>query len=491
MYRRQFILCNDLIPQLSDWNTSPLGKYHLYVHPDLKITTGQNNKHIITLLGDIFNPHYSNFDNSDIVCKIINTTESFDDILNSIYYCSGRYVLFYENKNQIIVLNDTLALREVYYCTSDNLILCASQPNLIQRYSQPFIKESTDPIKIDYNRHHRPLVREGRLWVGDETNFENINHLLPNHYLDLNNKQSIRYWPNKIISTIPTTDSAKQVSELLQGNIKAISNRYKLMMAVTAGNDSRSLLAASRKLVDKIYFFINKEKHLHDRSPDLVIPKDIFNRINIPFHIHEIDNNVDKEFNDIFLSNTYLSTNRIVSTIYNVYFRKHSDKVNLLGVGEIGREYYGKAPKNISGFYLARCLKYKNCSYAIAQCDKWLDDAKPFADKYNVDIMSMFLWEMLLGNWGAVGNSESDIAIEEFDPYDSHIIYEIMLSSSQKGHILFNEMYKQMWPELLDFPINPPVTFKENVKSMLKTFNFYFTIKKFEYLIERLYYKTN
>jgi len=78
------------------------------------------------------------------------------------------------------------------------------------------------------------------------------------------------------------------------------------------------------------------------------------------------------------------------------------------------------------------------------------------AEECNVDIMKLLLWEALLGNWGAVGNSESDIAIEEFDPYNSHYIYEIMLSVDSVQGDLFEGTFKEMWPELLDYPFNPP-----------------------------------
>jgi hypothetical protein len=169
-----------------------------------------------------------------------------------------------------------------------------------------------------------------------------------------------------------------------------------------------------------------------------------------------------------------------------VYFKNHQNKVNLLGVGEIGRDYYGKAPRNLTGYYLARNLKYKLSRYATAQCERWLQEARGIAEKYNVDIMKLFLWEGLLANWGVVGNSESDIAIEEFDPYDSHYIYEIMLSIDQKHTKgsppdFFKAMYKEMWPELLEFPFNPPDTIRARVRSWLIKMGLFQHLKRVRY----------
>ena len=331
------------------------------------------------------------------------------------------------------------------------------------------------------------LVRSGRLWVGDETCYLSVKHLMPNHYLDIGSLTVKRYWPNRRLEKMDLSAACKQSCDYLKGVLKAVTLRHEVMMAVTSGIDSRSLLAATREIKDKIYYFINHQDVGH-RYPDISVTRKIFERIGVSFHVHDVSEQVDKgfrkgflsnnihvhdlwgpvdeEFKKLFLNNTFMSMELYLHVIYNVYFKNHANKVNLLGVSEIGRDYYGAAPRDLDGYYLAHCLGYRNSSYATAQCEKWLREARRSAELCNVDIMSLFLWEVLLGNWGVVGNSESDIAIEEFDPYDSHYIYEIMLSvhgdNKKKGRIgkLFEAMFKEMWPELLDFPFNPVYTFK-------------------------------
>jgi hypothetical protein len=86
--------------------------------------------------------------------------------------------------------------------------------------------------------------------------------------------------------------------------------------------------------------------------------------------------------------------------------------------------------------------------------------------------MTLFWWEILIGNWGVVGNSESDIAIEEFDPYDSHQLYETFLAVDAKyrtfrDNILFKELIRFMWPQLLCVPFNPPDSPKDRAILML------------------------
>ena len=139
--------------------------------------------------------------------------------------------------------------------------------------------------------------------------------------------------------------------------MRAIVHRHPVMMAVTAGWDSRTLLAASRGIHDKIYFFINNEGIGHDHR-DIAVPKKIFESIGVPFHIHEIPNEVDDEFRRIFLDNTFFASERILPTIYNIYFKEHSEKANILGMGEIGRQRGGKEPKNWNCYRVLYLIEY-------------------------------------------------------------------------------------------------------------------------------------
>jgi len=165
----------------------------------------------------------------------------------------------------------------------------------------------------------------------------------------------------------------------------------------------------------------------------------------------------------------------LLPVIYNVYFRQHQDKINILGVGEIGRTKFFDPPRNLSAYYLSYMLKYRKSNYAVNECEAWLANSRPIADQYKLNIMTLFWWEVLIGNWGSVGNSESDIAIEEFDPYASHFLYEMFLSVDAKyrtfhDNILFDRLIRFMWPDLLKVPVNPPDNLKDLLISALDKF---------------------
>ncbi len=138
-------------------------------------------------------------------------------------------------------------------------------------------------------------------------------------------------------------------------------------------------------------------------------------------------------------------------------------------------------------------MKFKDSPYAVDQCQKWLEETLPAARNYGVNTMTLLLWEQLLGNWGAVGNSESDIAIEEFDPFDSHLMYETLLGVDKKyavygESIVFRELIRSMWPELLEAPINPPYKRRDHMKKVLTKAGVLAPLKKITYKIDRLKY---
>jgi hypothetical protein len=254
--------------------------------------------------------------------------------------------------------------------------------------------------------------------------------------------------------------------------MQAIVHRHSVMLAVTSGMDSRTLLAASKDIKDKIYYFINNQGMGHSH-PDISVPKKIFESIGLPFHVHDVPEGVDEEFRNIFLNNTFFATERILPTIYNVYFKNHSEKVNILGIGEIGRTRYGKVPKNLTSYRMAYKLGYKNSDYAIKQSEKILVELLPVGRKYKLNVLTLLYWEHTMGNWGTTGNSESDIAIEELDPYDSHFLYEIFLGVDEKSTkysdpVIFREMIRYMWPELSDWPISPPYKMRDKVVGYIK-----------------------
>ena len=494
-FRRQFLLSRNPLPLLTHWECLQVDQYCLQSHPDLEVRLVTDRDKRIVLIGSIFDPTKPEKGNAEILDDILFSINNLKSLFLWIKRYVGIYALLYKDEDETIIFHDALALREIYYSVKENQIICGSQPNLLIKYAEPEIGPRTDPDFVEYYEDHSNNSRWNPYckWIGDETYYDGIHHLLPNHYFDIKRYSVQRYWPNEPINKLDLEDAVSKACSFIQGSIRAVANRHSIMMAVTAGTDSRTLLAASRSIQDKIYFFINDQRQ-DPNHPDISIPKAIFENMGIPFHIHDVPKDVNDEFRQIFLSNTFFASERILPAIYNVYFKSHSDKVNVLGIGEIGRTRFGREPKKLDGYRIAYKMKYKKDRYAIKQGEKILLELLPVGHKFNINVLTLLYWEHWLGNWGATGNSESDIAIEEIDPYDSHYLYEIFLAVDNKHAdyykpAIFREMIRKMWPELMIWPINPPYRVQDKIGKYLKKAGMYPLLKEMKYRIYHAKYR--
>jgi len=469
-YRRQFILAAAPVTPPAGWNELKLNDYFLYTHPDLAVTEVTCREKSLVLLGHIFDSAEPEKKNVDIVKDILTRTDGMGGFFASLKPYAGNYALLYKDDREVLIAQDALALKQIYYCTVDNRVVCGSQPNLIVNFAHPQIGRTKDRDLLDFYGNR---LKETR-WVGDETLYEGVKHLLPNHYLDIGRRVAKRYWPNEPVRRLYLDEAVSRSCQYLQGILKAMALRHSLMMAVTAGTDSRVLLAASRDIRDKTYYFINNHTLGHSH-PDIVVPKKLFDRIGVPFHVHDVPKDMDDEFRRIHLSNTFFVTERLLTTIYNIYFKRHGDKVNVTGTGEIGRMRFGKEPKQLNSYLAAYKLGYADGGrYVIRQCDKILDEMLPVARKNGINMLTLLYWEQLNGNWGTVVNAETEIAVEVFDPYASHLLYEIFLGVDEKyvkyneePCVFFRDMIARMWPELLEWPINPADTIRGKIAGFL------------------------
>ena len=478
--------------QLADWKCLEIDQYYLYAHPDLEINQVANPKKIIVLIGSLFDPIEPDKGNAGILQDIHASATSMEGLFLGLKRYAGRYALLYKDDQDAVILHDALGLREIYYCTKDNQIVCGSQPNLVAKFSNPQIEPTRDPDLADFYRNHL----KNYSCIGDETYYEGVKHLLPNHYFHINKREAHRYWPNEPIKRLDLEEAVSMSCSFLQGIMRAMVHRHPVMMAVTAGTDSRTLLAASRSIQDKIYYFINNEDMGYSH-PDIAVPTKIFKSIRVPFQVHDVPKDVDDEFRRIFLNNVFLATERILPTIYNIYFKNHSEKVNILGTGEIGRTRFGKEPKNLNCYRIAYKLGYKDSRYVIKQSEQILAELLPVGKQFGINVLSLVHWEQNKGNRWVVGNSESDIAIEEVDPFDSHLLYEIFLGvdakyTKNRKNILFREMIRSMWPELLEWPINPPYTIRDKIVCFFEEVGMPEPLRELKYKVNYIWhcYKT-
>lgn len=105
------------------------------------------------------------------------------------------------------------------------------------------------------------MQRKSQFMFG-ETCDADCKRVMANHYLDLETFQLVRHWPKDDFSfqrdTFDRNSAALIISQRLTQILGALANSYSVALPISAGTDSRILLAAARPHLDRIdSFFVH------------------------------------------------------------------------------------------------------------------------------------------------------------------------------------------------------------------------------------------
>jgi hypothetical protein len=465
-FRRQYLIAPSAINCPFRCKQLKLNSRHiLYSHVDLLVHEIEKNHVRLVLLGDIFDFKQPGKGNPAILKDLIDL--SFSALLERLTDYSGRFVMIHIENNAIRIVHDAIAARKVYYCNHGQFVWLASRPNLLARVLNLKITENASKIDF-YNSPEFKILNNSN--IGNTTIYDTVFQLIPNFYLDVDSCQAVRYWPNKRLVYQPVSEVAVKCAEIIKGTMKSISNRYPVMLPLTAGKDSRLLMAATKDFCENVYFYTNRSDGLDDEHSDISVPNSLLAHLGLEYHVIEPCSSVDEEFKTLFFNNNSLASSRYLPFIYN-YYIKHPEKVNLPGnIATGGFEMFKSHHFHFSGKSMASLYKVEKFEHARDYYASWLSGAKDLCREYNIDLVSLFYWEERLANWGTQIQMEKDIAQEEINPFNSRALASLFFSVKPKYlkeplYILHKRIIKILWPELLAFPINPCL--KNSIKSAL------------------------
>lgn len=461
---------NKYVDELEGWKREKInGGIFLTIHPDLELEVLEKNGVQLTLLGFIIDPYNPNYTNKDILNNILDSTDNFKGALDRLYNYSGRWIIIYHDSHETKMVHDPCGMRQIFYTIKDGNIWCGSQPNII--VDELNNQKETNPELLDFV-NSAYYENEERFWVGDGSIFKGIKHLMPNHYLDLRCQKAERYWvDNELIQDIETT--VNEAATILKGSLLALNKRYDTMLAVTAGWDSRVLLAATKEMTSDIFHFVSTMNVLSHNHMDISIPNKLSTKLNFTLNVIDGLSPLKNEFKTILQKN--VTNARIIPKTLTIqhHLEFSSDKVNINGNGsEIVRSYFGhEHPDEIDASYLANLVGYPNLKYVMKSLDEWLSQAVDVSTKTGMTLTDLFYWEQRMGNWGGMYQAEQDIAIEEFSPFNNRkllmLLYKVDRTYRESpNYIIYEKLMKNMWSEVLQEPINP-MNFKSKLKKMV------------------------
>jgi len=461
LFRRQFLLGPTAYRPNAAWKVHGFGGgLFLSAHRDVESSVLSSKGRTIGLVGYWVDPFRPMASSEEILKHLLDTSRSLDELLCNTYPLSGRWVLLYKEAQGCYVFTDPCGFRQVYF-TQHGGGWCGSQPEIIRQVVE---------LKQDNDRCLRSFLssegyrRQESAWVGSGTVYDRCFHLLPNHYLCLQQWESVRFYPRASLPELESTEVAAEASLILRNTIEAMSLRSTLMLPVTAGYDSRVLLAASRNVSKRVTYYIDRMGVYDVDHPDVAVSAALTRSLGLKFSVLDSADNVSFWFSWINRRSVTRARNLPKSRMIYAHHQRKTTAVNVNGnASKVCRNFFDKKhvldQRALCAADLSRLLFHQELEYAVGALDAWRKDVGS-ALKFGYELLDMLYWEQRLGNWGSHFPAEQDIAIEEFSPFNNRRLLSLLLASPSCQRVapdfeLYRKMIQILWPEVLAAPFNP------------------------------------
>ncbi len=466
LYRNQFILGPRHVEELPSWKKISVGEsLCLTVHPDLSCCQATENGRSVTLLGFMLDPADAGATDQAIVNGLACKLSRCQDFFPHTYRYGGRWILIANDGNTTSLFHDAGGIRQAFYTHAGygSDIWCASQPGLLAKMFG--LKMSPEALELINSYHFRQ--NQEYWWPGDGSPYAEICHLLPNHWLDLGTRQVHRYWPDGNLAERPLDEIIDKAAATLRGLLASAANRFELAQSITAGWDSRLLLAASKDIAHRISYMTVRQMDMRESHADISVPARLLRRLGLDHHVVRSSLHTDPDFIQMFKANVTLAHDHYApdaNAILKYYGLRKA--VISAGVSEIVRDPTIGTERSVRSRITSEEMSVELYNtgynpYAIREIEKWFSG---IGNICNVDLDTIFYWEQRVGNWLAGNQLEFDSAWQEIViPYNCRSLLIDMLSVRERDrrhpkNLLFQKLIMNLWPEVLQEPINPHKT---------------------------------
>jgi hypothetical protein len=388
----------------------------------------------------------------------------FHDLERWMADLTGQYVIIAFTSSEGRLYLDAAGARSVIWCSHQRV--CASSSALV-----PYDELTHDDVDLI---QALGIPETAFFFPFGLTPRHKINRLLPNHYLDLGAWDAVRHWP---LTPVPSVTPHHAVDELIQrlsGVIQAVCENSEPLMSLTAGRDSRMLLACAKALVSQIQFFTWE---LPDATAkvDLQVAETLKRACGLRhkvYQFHEATSHDKAEW--LYRTGCAVGEPRGMSLVTTNRLMKHRFYLPALG-SEVGRAFYWKASDRadtkLSAEELLARLKHPIVPRLVERAASWLD-AVPVEKTF--DILDLLYIEQRLGCWAGVWDLGWADGPLRLPPFYNRRIFTLLLGLPYdyriKQQLASDLIQRSDWPELLNFaPFNPKTKdFRNRLREALR-----------------------
>jgi len=301
------------------------------------------------------------------------------------------------------------------------------------------------------------ILRDGWFPAG-LTAHEGVFRLMPNHYLDLDDFTTHRHWPQGEIA--PTGDphaACGRILECMRATMRPCLAREGLSITLTAGNETRMLLAAARPFHEKAEFVTVDS---HEARLDRVRAGELARRFGLNHRLVPIEQASAEQACEWHARTGYCAGGPHLKT-HPTAARLAPDTWLVGGVsGEVGRGFFWRESDDddteITPEGLWARMGLPSHPDGIEAVADWLEEVRGLPSLLKLDLAYL---ELRVGSWGFDTVYASPVR-RPLQPLVSRAVYSAMLSlphdwRRMQGHSnrMVQEVIRQGWPDLLDLPI--------------------------------------
>jgi len=411
------------------------------------------------VIGEVIHPDHAHWDKHDIAQFLMfhwdNRQAEIDKLV-------GRFaIILITEDGEIEIQTDAIGLRSVYFTTTEkNGIVAGSHAKLVARAANDGqVKEVRQIHALGY--------------PGIDTSYVDVYRIPPNNALSIRTGKLRRFFP--IAPIVPTSleeswdfafTRAKQV-------VSGLANRLErpVLMSLTGGLDSRSTLAATKGLWDKLDFFTYVSGQHPQHELDVMVASDIAAILGLRHQtVAYADISPNPHVINAIKSNSFSVHQRNLSCAYFEFFgnqRYVHVRTNLMELARSNLyEHHGKNPAFLNGPNSAEKMAEYYCLAGKRELSETISGA--FARQFNDANMraaleyaspwDLFFIEHRMGAWQAAVVAESDVSFDTIIAFNSREIIKRFIGVPQETRSTSNYLQKKirsLIPEISDIPINP------------------------------------
>jgi hypothetical protein len=369
-----------------------------------------------------------------------------------IYSLGGRFIaIILMSRMSRVYLDPCGSLAAIF---SKRHEIVASSPMLI-----PYSEGCDDNLQLISSFN----IPDSRAWYPfGLTPRQGVERIIPNHFLCLFKWKTYRHWPKKDIEfTNDISNSISVIVSIVKANIAAVMEEYLPYFSITAGQDSRVLLACARNVIQDINFFTVAIPDQTGRL-DCYIGSRIAKKIHLKHSIIKVieANKIDQHKWQFSLG-CCVGEPRAQKLI-KTYQQLDQQNPHLPGlVGEVARGYYyywsrkDYTSRQIDAQEILRWIKSPETPDTLKRAKQWIDSLKTYDWFTQLDLLYI---EQRLGCWaGPLHYAEWPFRIYPLCHREilCHMLrFPVDYKSDQRFSV---DIIRNSWPELLRFPFNQPI----------------------------------